>query len=126
MASVDETMRLFGSARMIVGVHGAGLVNMLFMPPGSHVVELLLPEPCFRGDFEQSAIETATPPPRCHRRHRRIPNPTSPNTSDYMHLAAALDLGFSYIQLPRRVYGNSVFLNVTQVILGVSRALEGD
>ena len=43
-----KTIDIFSGAAVVVGVHGAGLTNMLFMPPGSRVLELALPEPCFR------------------------------------------------------------------------------
>ena len=36
-------MALFASADLLIGVHGAGLTNMLFMPPGGMVLELLPP-----------------------------------------------------------------------------------
>jgi len=35
-----EQVRLFASASIIVGVHGAGLSNMLFTPSGALVIEL--------------------------------------------------------------------------------------
>jgi hypothetical protein len=39
--SVREQVQLFASARIVVGAHGAGLTNILFMKPESAVVELL-------------------------------------------------------------------------------------
>lgn len=41
---------LFRSARVVVGLHGAGLTNVLFCAPGARVVEILpdaWPNPCF-------------------------------------------------------------------------------
>ena len=38
--SFVEQMTLAASASILAGVHGAGLTNMLFMPPGSKVLEL--------------------------------------------------------------------------------------
>jgi capsular polysaccharide biosynthesis protein len=35
----SEQVKKFASARYLVGTHGAGLTNMLFMPPESHVLE---------------------------------------------------------------------------------------
>ena len=35
-----EQIRLFSSAREIVGLHGAGLANMIWAPPGCRIVEL--------------------------------------------------------------------------------------
>jgi len=37
---LDEQIELFSSCTFIAGLHGAGLANMIFMPPGSHVVEI--------------------------------------------------------------------------------------
>lgn len=38
--SIREQAELFGSAEMLIGPHGAALTNMLFMAPGSVVMEL--------------------------------------------------------------------------------------
>lgn len=40
MLSFAEQVRLFASAACVVGNHGAGLTNILFMPPGGRVLEL--------------------------------------------------------------------------------------
>ena len=45
---LNRTIELFSRATLVIGIHGAGLTNMIFMPPGSMVLELALPEPCFR------------------------------------------------------------------------------
>jgi len=37
--SLSETMKIFHSAVIIVGAHGAGLSNMLFSQPGTYVIE---------------------------------------------------------------------------------------
>ena len=50
-----QTIELFSTTTVIVGVHGAGLTNMLFMPHQSAVLELALPEPCFRDYLHLSA-----------------------------------------------------------------------
>jgi capsular polysaccharide biosynthesis protein len=34
-------MRVFGEASHVVGVHGAGLTNVLFCAPGTYVLEIL-------------------------------------------------------------------------------------
>ena len=41
--SFGEQVRLFSEARIIAGVHGAGLVNMVFAPSGTQVIELIGP-----------------------------------------------------------------------------------
>jgi tetratricopeptide (TPR) repeat protein len=41
--SFGEQVRLFSEARIIAGAHGAGLVNMVFSPPGAQVIELIGP-----------------------------------------------------------------------------------
>ena len=38
-----EQVRLFSEARVVVGVHGAGLANAVFMPPGAAMVEVMPP-----------------------------------------------------------------------------------
>jgi capsular polysaccharide biosynthesis protein len=38
--SLAEQVALFGNCRLLVGLHGAGLTNMLWMPAGSRVVEI--------------------------------------------------------------------------------------
>lgn len=38
--SLKEQMALFSGAKIIAGVHGAGLTNMIFMSPGSKVIEV--------------------------------------------------------------------------------------
>ena len=41
--SFAEQRALFASASHVVGVHGAGLTNVLFSPPGTQVLEILAP-----------------------------------------------------------------------------------
>lgn len=45
----EEQVALFSRARLVVGVHGAGLTNLLFSPPGGVLVELFTtrPQPFF-------------------------------------------------------------------------------
>ena len=50
--NLREQIVLFGGASAIVGIHGAGLSNMLFSPAGTFVIELASPFPerdCYRG-----------------------------------------------------------------------------
>ena len=47
-------MDLFGSAALVVGVHGAGLANALFCVEGAALLELSLPEPEF-GEYAHLA-----------------------------------------------------------------------
>jgi len=42
--TVAEQIRLYADAEIIVGVHGAGLTNILFAPAGALVIEILDPE----------------------------------------------------------------------------------
>ncbi|MEK8127118.1 glycosyltransferase family 61 protein [Paenibacillus filicis] len=41
--SMDEQIRLFNNARVIVGPHGAGLANITFCRPGTSIVEIFTP-----------------------------------------------------------------------------------
>jgi hypothetical protein len=41
---VDEQVKLFSSARWIVGAHGAGLTNIVFSSPGAALFEIFHPE----------------------------------------------------------------------------------
>jgi len=38
--SFAQQVQIFRNARLLVGMHGAGLANMLWMEPGSHVIEI--------------------------------------------------------------------------------------
>lgn len=38
--SFDEQVRMFAEVDVLLAVHGAGMTNMVFMPPKSHVVEI--------------------------------------------------------------------------------------
>ena len=49
--SVEEQVKFFSSADMVVGAHGAALTNLVFCRPGTRVVELFSPHyvnPCYR------------------------------------------------------------------------------
>jgi len=59
MSFVDQ-VQLFNSASVVVGMHGAGLSNIAFMPKGGKVVELLTPDrlwPTYRGVAARSGLE---------------------------------------------------------------------
>ena len=43
--SMEETMRLFDRALMVVGPHGAGLSNLIYSRPGTYVIEAMCPGP---------------------------------------------------------------------------------
>jgi capsular polysaccharide biosynthesis protein len=45
--SLREQIDMFAECATLIGIHGAGLTNCLFMPPGGNVVELRKPEPNF-------------------------------------------------------------------------------
>ena len=38
--SLAEQMQMFSGCKLLVGLHGAGLTNMLWMPQGSQVIEI--------------------------------------------------------------------------------------
>ncbi len=39
--SFDEQVQLLHEANIVLGIHGAGLTNILFMQPGSHIINLI-------------------------------------------------------------------------------------
>ena len=41
--TLQEQVALFASTQLLIGVHGAGLTNMLYMPAGGAILELLPP-----------------------------------------------------------------------------------
>jgi capsular polysaccharide biosynthesis protein len=43
--SLNETMRMFHSAVMVVAPHGAGESNVVFSIPGIHIIEILCKPP---------------------------------------------------------------------------------
>ena len=46
--SMEDQVKMFASATVIVGIHGAGLTNVMFSAPGTSVVEITHPKfPCF-------------------------------------------------------------------------------
>ena len=45
LPSPAESVHLFGSASLVIGMHGAGLVHALFCEPAAQMIEFALPEP---------------------------------------------------------------------------------
>ena len=39
--SFSETLRMFYRARMVIGLHGAGLANVIYSRPGTIVIEMI-------------------------------------------------------------------------------------
>jgi len=48
---IEEQLRLFAEAELILAPHGAGLTNILFAPPGAGVIELLPATPRYLPQF---------------------------------------------------------------------------
>jgi hypothetical protein len=42
---MHETRALFASAKIVIGAHGAGMGNIIFCAPGTHIVELAVRQP---------------------------------------------------------------------------------
>lgn len=56
--SLQDQIDLFRSAKIIIGPHGAGLVNLMFCPPGTKVLELF-PDPILYGGTCYWSLATA-------------------------------------------------------------------
>lgn len=54
--SFEEQVKVFSRASIIVGPHGAGLVNAIFAPEGAHLIELSNKIISFVTDFEDVAL----------------------------------------------------------------------
>ena len=53
--SIADTIELFARARIVVGVHGGALSNVLFCPKGALLVELTVDSPYTR-HYEHAAV----------------------------------------------------------------------
>ena len=76
-----DTVELFGTAALVVGVHGAGLANSLFCVKNAALLELSLPEPEFR-EYEHLAAAlglryAASPLPPSNFEARAWPKPSA-------------------------------------------------
>lgn len=81
---VRDQVDLFSSTRVLIGQHGAGLTNMVFMKPGGIVVEIQPPLP-------REAVETFTRlAAACQHRYIRVPQPGVHSDIDVEALDAAL------------------------------------
>jgi hypothetical protein len=54
-----EQMKLFSGAECVVSIHGAGLANLLFAPPGARVVEFMSPLPQYANSCYYSLCAAA-------------------------------------------------------------------
>jgi len=54
--SLNDTMRIFHSAVMVVGPHGAGLSNIVFSQPGTYVIEGVCNNPHINLCFQRLAV----------------------------------------------------------------------
>jgi len=75
---LDEQIKLFRGARLVIGPHGAGLANVVFSPPGTVLYELLphhYVNPCMNllaqqhGLHHWADIHAAEPRPGVWRHH---------------------------------------------------------
>ena len=57
--SLTEQMKLFSGADCVVSIHGAGLANLLFSPPGVNVVEFMSPLPQYANSCYYSLCAAA-------------------------------------------------------------------
>ncbi len=56
---LGEQMKLFSGAECVVSIHGAGLANLLFSPPGVNVVEFMSPLPQYANSCYYSLCAAA-------------------------------------------------------------------
>lgn len=56
-----DQMALFAKAKTVAGVHGAGLVNLLWSEPGTKVVEAFPPSTLNRNTFRHIAVQRGLP-----------------------------------------------------------------
>jgi len=54
--SLNDTMRMFHSAVMVVAPHGAGLANIIFSQPGTYVIEGVCELPHLNLCFQRTAV----------------------------------------------------------------------
>jgi len=52
-----DQLRLFSSTSILIGQHGAGLANMIWMPQGGSVVEIRPPRPTYEPPFFRNLAE---------------------------------------------------------------------
>jgi capsular polysaccharide biosynthesis protein len=57
--SLSEQMKLFSGAECVVSIHGAGLANLLFSPPGVKVLEFMSPLPQYANSCYYSLCAAA-------------------------------------------------------------------
>jgi hypothetical protein len=93
--SIGDQMRLFRSANMVIGAHGGGLANILFMEPDATASPISNPP----RHVEEVDIKSL---PTCHQCHRRpkvlefITNPLTPELQHglfsitYLHMYAVI------------------------------------
>jgi len=96
-SSWEDNVHAFASAEIVVGPHGAGLSNVVFCPPGAHLIELIpgdRPYPyfysaaCAAGLHYQPILTTPLIPPG--REYTRLPS-DAPSPVDVDQLRAVLD-----------------------------------
>jgi len=58
-STLREQVALFARAKCVIAQHGAALTNILWMPPGGHVVEFINAEIAVRGEYNRHFADLA-------------------------------------------------------------------
>jgi len=82
---IYQQILLHSSAHILIGQHGAGLTNMIWMPPGSHVIEILPPMPDDATNIFRNLARTLG------LRHTTVPQASVHAPIDAAELTQALD-----------------------------------
>jgi hypothetical protein len=104
--SPREQVAIFANTRVLIGQHGAGLTNMVWMPPGGDIVEILPPLPDYVSPIFANLAAA------CGHRHHRVPQATDHAPVDRSLLHAALTRALAeqdstvYTRRPGKLHGH--------------------